>query len=376
MVNISIICLLVLTGLYSSSQTNDLREINPIARRLGDSAIRMTYTMNESGYRKAISLLDEATALDSNFFMAYWNKFVFQLQLKQYAQALITTHSLIRIRPSAQDIYLTRGLINERMGDTIAARGDFQKGLSILDGVLDTMGVGNRDYDVLFLNKAIDLIMLGEQVKGNELIKQLADHLEDQEFKRFTLSFLNKTKREVIETIDNYPSISNEGSSSATVEPITQDDDYLIQFTNTVKGEYGYKDTKGAIVIPAGKYPACFTDTFRNYAIVTWPHRGFVAIDRQEHVLYNVFPFDHGPDYSSEGLFRMVDHGKIGFADSATGKIAIQPMFACAYPIDHGVAKVSMNCESRSDGEHSVWVSDNWYYIDKTGKKVNAPKAK
>ena len=68
-----------------------------------------------------------------------------------------------------------------------------------------------------------------------------------------------------------------------------------------------------------------FTDTFRTYAIVAGKNFVFVAIDRQQKVLYNVFPFDNGPDYASDGLFRILKNNKIGYADELTGKVIINP---------------------------------------------------
>lgn len=153
-------------------------------------------------------------------------------------------------------------------------------------------------------------------------------------------------------------------------------DEYLLSFTNTIKDESGYKNQKGDILIPYGKYSFCFTDTFRTYAIVAKPKIGFVAIDRQENVLYEIFPFDNGPDNSSDGLFRILENNKIGFADSATGKVVIKPQFDCAWPFENGLAEVSNDCKTQSEGEHSVWVSDHWFYIDKTAKKVEKPENK
>jgi len=80
----------------------------------------------------------------------------------------------------------------------------------------------------------------------------------------------------------------------------------LVSFTDTITDESGYKNQNGDIVIPSGKYIGCFTDTFRTYAIVVKPNSGFVAIDWQEKILYEVFPFDNGPDEPSDGLFRIL----------------------------------------------------------------------
>src|SRR5689334_17678782 len=80
--------------------------------------------------------------------------------------------------------------------------------------------------------------------------------------------------------------------------------DILVSYIDTVNNRYGYKNLHGDIIIPAGKYSFCFTDTFRTYAVVSLPSKGFVAIDRKENILYSVFPFDNGPDYIEDGLFR------------------------------------------------------------------------
>jgi hypothetical protein len=124
---------------------------------------------------------------------------------------------------------------------------------------------------------------------------------------------------------------------------------------------------------PAGRNndnPGSFNDTVNTYAIVTTPSGSFIAIDQQKNVLCEVFPYDNGPDYTSDGLFRIIGNGKIGYADSVTGKIVIPPQFDCAWPFEDGVAKVSTDCKTQSDGEHTIWLSDHWFYIDKNGKKV------
>ncbi len=137
-----------------------------------------------------------------------------------------------------------------------------------------------------------------------------------------------------------------------------------------MKEEYGYRSLHGDTVIQPGKYSICYTDTFKTYAIVLKPNLGIIAINRQEKVLYKVFPFDNGPDYVSDGLFRILKGNKIGYADAISGKVVIKPQFSCAFPFENGLAKVSMNCSAYAEGEHRSWKSSNWFYIDKTGKRI------
>ncbi|MDF2454845.1 MAG: hypothetical protein K0R51_838 [Cytophagaceae bacterium] len=158
--------------------------------------------------------------------------------------------------------------------------------------------------------------------------------------------------------------------SNTSYGQLSKPDDYLIRYVDTIKDEAGYKNREGKIVIPAGKYATCYTDTFFTYAIVSIPKKGLIGIDRHENELYKVFIFDNGPDEASNGLFRMIKHGKIGYADVKTGKIVIKPKYGCAWPFDKGTAKVSLECEKIPAGEYTTWKSDLWYRIDTMGNRV------
>jgi hypothetical protein len=148
---------------------------------------------------------------------------------------------------------------------------------------------------------------------------------------------------------------------------ITEPEPLLLTQTDST-GESGYRNGSNELLIPFGKYAQCLTDTFRTHAIVmTKEDHKWVVIDRGEKQLYEVFPFDNGPDYPSEGLFRFVKNGKIGYADATTYAIVIPAQFDCAYPFENGKAKVSKNCKTVVDGENRVWSSDEWQFIDKKG---------
>lgn len=87
---------------------------------------------------------------------------------------------------------------------------------------------------------------------------------------------------------------------------------------------------------------------------------------------YPAFHFDNGDDYVVDGMSRIVDEqGRIGYADEK-GNTVIAPRFKCAFPFENGKAKVADTGEKRQyDAEHSYWESDGWYYIDKTGRKID-----
>ena len=216
MMTLKFTLILLLLGLFSWGQTGSKPTINPYAKKLTDSAARMTFQMTDSGYRKAILLLDQATAIDSSFFLAYYNKLVFQSQLQQYNKALVTCKNLIRIRPMAPDLYLTCGGLYEITGDSVSANKNFQTALSLYNSITDTMSTSNRNYDMLSINKAIDLILLDQQIKGNELLKQLYNRQTDEAYKDLILSFMNKNRKELLERIENQQPVT--GSSNASVK--------------------------------------------------------------------------------------------------------------------------------------------------------------
>lgn len=186
-------------ALYSCQQGAAKREVDPAAVKLNDSAMKYTsYIHNVDSLQKAISLLDSATSIESNYFLGHYNKLMFFNELKQYDKAILTINSLIKLRPSAHDLYLTGGILHERMGDTTSSKAYFQKSMDICNNALDTMAVRNSDYIMLISNKAINLIMLGEQAKADELLQASYNRLTDAEQKQMISSMMNKNKQELL----------------------------------------------------------------------------------------------------------------------------------------------------------------------------------
>ena len=177
-------------------------KVDSKAHQLNDSAISLTMKSQDSlTYVKAISLLNQATAIDSDYYFAYWNKLAFQSQLEQYDKALLTTKQLLRLKPNAPDYYLSIGMLYEKTGDTTSANKYFHTGLSLYNNLLDTMSTKNKSYNILLMNKSLNLILVGQEKKGNEILKQLYDRQIDETFKEFYSSFMNKSRKEII---DNY----------------------------------------------------------------------------------------------------------------------------------------------------------------------------
>ncbi len=180
------------------------------------------------------------------------------------------------------------------------------------------------------------------------------------------MKFVNLIVLIVLFTLISACSESAESNTDTTETAQTEQPYFRFE---TADGRSGYRTADGDTVIRAGKYEMCFTDTFTYAAIVLKPDEGFLGIDKTGKVLYQVFAFDNGPDYLAEGFFRIQKDGKIGFADRE-GRIVIEPQFSCAHPFEGGKAQVSLNCTTLHEDEHTSWQSEEWFYIDKTGKRV------
>jgi hypothetical protein len=154
--------------------------------------------------------------------------------------------------------------------------------------------------------------------------------------------------------------------------------DYLISFYEesefTPGISCGYKNLKGEIIIPIGKYSNCFTDTFKNFAFVydsKLTDSKIIAIDRNENILFEAYMCDNGPDYLADGLFRIIRDGKIGYADN-NGIVIIAPKYECAEPFKQGIARVTFECKKMKveEREHSKFESNSWFLIDKMGNRI------
>jgi len=215
MKSLEFITISLFIAISSCAQNTVKRKADPAAVALNNKAMALVQFSNDKdSVTKAVDLLDEATKIDSNYFLGYNNKFIFLNKLKEFDKAALTIDTMIELRPHAHDLYLMGGVAHERIGDTSKAKDYFEKSLTICNAVLDTMNTKNSDHDMLQMNKAINLIMLGDQAKGNDLMKQVYDRQTDDTFKEYLSSFMNKNKKELLELMT-----ATDGSSSATAIP-------------------------------------------------------------------------------------------------------------------------------------------------------------
>lgn len=130
-----------------------------------------------------------------------------------------------------------------------------------------------------------------------------------------------------------------------------------------------YKSSDGKTIVKSKKYTIAFTDTIKSIGFVGNRKDKIIGIDNHGKELFEVYKTDNGPDYVSDGMFRIIGkNGKIGFADTC-GIIVIPPVFSYATPFRDGEAKVTFEGEEQKQGEYQYWKSNRWLLI----KSPNLP---
>ncbi|MBI1343281.1 MAG: hypothetical protein GC171_10135 [Terrimonas sp.] len=198
------IFIILLTPVACGQKSNETKKhiVNDKAKQLNDSAMNLIRYMNDDSSQKAILLLDEAINIDSNYFIAYWNKLSLQGQLKQYDKAITTGKEILKLNKSPYYYFLI-ATFYYRLGDTTSADNYFKKTLTLCDTVLDTMSKKNiTTYEVVVMSKGVSLIFLGHQEEGNKVLKQFYDNQTDTTYKVWTGAFMNKTKEDILKVLD------------------------------------------------------------------------------------------------------------------------------------------------------------------------------
>ena len=195
--------IIFLFALYSceGTSTSPKHKINQQAKKLNDSAVYLA--INSKDYSTAISLLDKATNIDSNYFIAYNNKFSF-LGLQKPSNTDKILETLIRlnkIRPEFPDFYLYISIIYIKRNDTGASQKYLVDAISHYDKYLDTMHKTNAAYELLLINKAFSLILLGKEAKGHDILKQAYDSQIDTFYKEMMAPFLHKSRKEIVDSL-------------------------------------------------------------------------------------------------------------------------------------------------------------------------------
>lgn len=149
-----------------------------------------------------------------------------------------------------------------------------------------------------------------------------------------------------------------------------------IDSIKVVKSKDSYLDAEAVRIVRS--FPKFTPGTFDSMPVEQWMTLRVMFkktdYDDRFNTKYPAFQYDNGDDYVRDGLYRIVDErGRIGYADEK-GNTVITPRFSFGFPFENGKAKVTdcgqMKEVEGSRGEYHYWESDDWYFIDKSGRKL------
>lgn len=149
-----------------------------------------------------------------------------------------------------------------------------------------------------------------------------------------------------------------------------------IDSIKVVKSKDSYLDAEAVRIVRS--FPKFTPGTFDSMPVEQWMTLRVMFkktdYDDRLNTKYPAFQYDNGDDYVRDGLYRIVDErGRIGYADEK-GNTGITPRFSFGFPFENGKAKVTdcgqMKEVEGSRGEYHYWESDDWYFIDKSGRKL------
>lgn len=195
----TILAVLTLTWYFSCAQPK--HKFNPEAIKLNDSAFRMVshaLPTDSTIYKNAIALLNRAIKIDSNYLIAWWSKFSYQNELKDYKGALSTAKKLLLLNPDNVTIISITGQAYEKAGDSLSAVKYYKNALSRYNKILDTMSAKNDAYKSMVTSKAITLILLNQQKQSHDMMQVIYEKETDSLYKSFYRDIMNYTRKDAL----------------------------------------------------------------------------------------------------------------------------------------------------------------------------------
>lgn len=197
-----VIYILAILTFISCGQTENKKEKNQVderAKELNNKGMELTMTFNNDSILKAIELFDQATEIQPDFYLAHWNKFVFQNQLGQTSEAFETLKKLEAIRPNNPDLKVTAGVLIELNGDSLSARQKFLHADKIYTTILDTLTSETDPQKMTLMNKAVNLKFLGREDEGNKILEDIKAETKNENLKEMFETFIRMTRKELID---------------------------------------------------------------------------------------------------------------------------------------------------------------------------------
>lgn len=188
----------ILILLTSCSGKDKKKANNPKAVELNKKAVLQ---MQKFNYDSALILFDKAIEFDKTYFLPHANKAGIYVRKKEFEKALAECEMAVTEKPDYAEEWTVAGMLHYGLGDTLTAKTYFKKSVEIFDKRI----LNPEEKEHIFankLNRAVSLILLGQEKEGKEELNKLK--MENPDDKVFD-EFLNKNRQDYINDIFKTP---------------------------------------------------------------------------------------------------------------------------------------------------------------------------
>jgi tetratricopeptide (TPR) repeat protein len=186
----------ILLASYLSLQTKAQRSVYK-KHYCSDSTIRRIQSVLNKDHVPRSSLgkyFPDIAKIDSTCYDVYLFISHFALKNQEYKTAIVAINKMIQLDPLMTDNYVDAGIVSELIGDSMNGQNYFRHA-ELLYNKYDTVKDGKL-HDQFLLEKACNLIFIGENKKANKILKKLNRHSDEMKTK--TEAYIQKTRSEVL----------------------------------------------------------------------------------------------------------------------------------------------------------------------------------
>lgn len=198
-INLTILFLVFITVLQSCKGQEKKPDFNynPKAIENNNKAVQL---MQQMEYDSALILFYKAIEIDKNYYLPYSNITKIYLSRKQFDKALQACDKVVEIKPDLAEGWAFAGMLYDRQGDSLKAKKYYSKSIEIFDNRINNP-VKKKDLKANRLNRAVSLILLGQEVEGKVELRKLKTENPDD---LIIDDFFKLNKQDIIsQLIDN-----------------------------------------------------------------------------------------------------------------------------------------------------------------------------
>jgi tetratricopeptide (TPR) repeat protein len=145
---------------------------------------------------KALTLLNRAIAIDTNYYTAYHDKLAFQHLLNLRDSAFATAKLIVRRWPGEVKTKILLGEYYELKGDTLSAFKCYNNALSAINHHLDEADSISRRYEQI--DKAKILILLNQPEEAHNILKEVFDKEDNETIKQNLQRLMGESRHEFL----------------------------------------------------------------------------------------------------------------------------------------------------------------------------------